>query len=251
MEESMITEINEASNYEMAEKAIWNPKYFVIFAALGSFLVLIPFYIINCNRLNEKKMRNEFIPLALVGIAGIVGIVTLIPSAAFARSLSVGISIGIGYYLNTKQGPLYEEHIKHGGKSASYVWPVLLLIIISGIVIVLAIMSVNIPDNYKDFGNGEVYYTDNVTSEEVDSLGNYLLAIGYFSESGNDISVKLDKLKGEYIVSFVIMEEYATDPELIETFTYAREDFELNLYPGSNVVVVLADGSFNVLQEIR
>ena len=251
MEENMTSQVYEESSYEMVDKAIWNPKYFMIFAALGSFLVLIPFYIINCNRLNEKKSRNDFILLALVGIGGLVGIITLIPSEALARGLSIGLSVGIGYYLNAIQGPLFEEHIKKGGKSANYIWPVLVLIGIVVIVVILAVMSINIPDNYKDFGNGELYYTDNVTSEEVDNLGNYLLEVGYFSETGNGISAKLDRQYNVYIISFVIKEEYATDPEVIELFTYAREEIAMIIFPDNEVEVILADGSFNALNEIK
>lgn len=47
------------------------------------------------------------------------------------------------------------------------------------------------------FNNGELYYTKNVTSEEADRLGNFLVADGFFG--GDEISVQLDKQADTYL----------------------------------------------------
>lgn len=107
---------------------------------------------------------------------------------------------------------LYDEKVLNKKK---------VLYIILGVIVIAAIALI-IYNSSKLFNsqgksvkiyNNELFYTDNISTEEVDKLVKYLQYTQVFTKNTN-MDVKIDKKKDIYIFSLIINKEYLEDERL-------------------------------------
>lgn len=244
-------ENNENLEQSFSKKAIWNPKYFLILTFLFSHIPVSIFYILNFHRLNRKSSRNKSILLIMSATALLVIGFYIIPSGSILKIFSLSISYGLGYYMKYSQEELYKEHIENGGKSAKYFLPVLLSLIFGAFLIFLIILTSSVPDKSIQFLDDEIYYTDSVSVEDVNLLGNLLIEIEYFYEDNVRASVKLDYDNYIYKIYFIIKEEYINNEKVINAFSELKNDIKKNLYPGHDVEIHFTDEYFKSIKVIK
>lgn len=232
-------------------KPIWNPKYFLILTLFFSHIPLSIFYILNYHRLNKKSLRNKSILITLIATILVVIGLSFITSEFIIKILSFAVSYGMGYYMMASQSQLYKEHIENGGRSAKYILPVLLSVCFLGALIWLIFLTINIPDQYTEFLDDEIYYTENVTVEDVNLLGNYLIDIEYFNEDNLTASVKLDYAKDIYKVYFVVIKEAIEDEDILQAFGELRYILMEDVFVDSDVEIHFADEFLNTLKIIK
>lgn len=248
--EELNSELQTELEQQIKTKPLWNPKYFLAFSIIFSYLPISLFYIANYNRMREKKLRNKAIIIVLVTTTVFLIGLFFIPFELVSRIFSLSILCGMGYYMKTSQEKLFDEFIDKGGKSANYIFPFVLSLIFILVCIYLLIISANIPDQYIEFLDDEVYYTNKVSVEDVEKLGEFLIEIEWFSKDDSRISVKLDITDNTYKVYFIIKKEYIEDEDLISTFTYLKYELENEIFEGNAVEVYLTDDTFKELKRI-
>ncbi|GAA0180128.1 hypothetical protein SH2C18_28760 [Clostridium sediminicola] len=243
----------EKTEYPLNKKGLWNPKKFILISVLFSFLPVAILYSINYGRLNNKRKRNISLIIYSVIFVTVPALGFLldgfVSDSAFA-SMVTALSVSIAFHLKNDQMKLYEEHIENGGKKASFMIPVVICLTFTVLILGTFIYTINIPDKYKIIQGDELYYTENISIDEVEKLGKYLEENEIFIDDENIISVKIDKIERDYIFSIVIFEDQKESEEVIEFAKILREYLSLDVFNYHKVIVNLCDDRFNVLNSI-
>ena len=221
-------------------------KPFLFFSFLSAGIL----YSLNYGRAGLIKKRNISLLVICVMFAATLTISLTIESN-LAKSLFFGLNIGVGLYMKRDQKKLYEDHIENGGKRASYVLPLVFCIIVTALLIWAMIYSKNIPDKSLAINGDELYYTDNISKNEVDKVGEYLKEKGLFVQDNNTISIKLDKKENEYILSFIVNKENLESSDTSEYAKFFGKALSTEVFNNSKVRVNLCDDRFNSLKAIN
>lgn len=248
---------HEKSMDTVKKKGLWNPKNFIVISILFSFLPSAIMYSINYGRLNNKRKRN--ISLIIYGLIFIIFLASTflldeVISNSMFRSIFIGLNIGIAIYLRYDQIKLYESYIEDGGKKASIVIPVIICLTFTlltvGAIVYTYNYNYNIPNTYQIIQGDELYYTENISLDEVEKLGEYLEDTEMFFNDDNSISVKVDKIESDYIFSLIVLEEDKDDEEVIEIAKTLSQYLSSDVFNNNKVIVNLCDDRFNVLNSI-
>jgi hypothetical protein len=229
-------------------KKLWNPKSFIIFSALFSFLPAGIMYSLNYGRSGNQRKKWTFLISTIIGFIALSTLALIIPSTIF-KSLGFGINIGIGVYLMNTQTPMYQEHIQNGGKRASYLLPIIITILIFVVLIATLMYSQYIPEKTLNYNKSQLYYTDNVTELQAKKLGDFLKTEGFFKDD-SQTDVKIDKQDNVYIFSMIIKDEYINNEEVRDTFKLLSNELSLNVFQNNKVKVDLCNNRFKVLKSI-
>ncbi|MDP4145908.1 MAG: hypothetical protein Q8936_15710 [Bacillota bacterium] len=229
-------------------KGLWNPKGFLILSILFSFLPAAVLYSLNYGRLGLSKKRNISLVVSFVFFIVMISMVFVI-NQGIMKSIIYGVNIGVAIYMNNNQAKIFENHIKNGGKKASYIVPTLASIVISAVILSLAFYSINIPDQKLIFKGNELYYTDRVSKQDAENLGNYLSEQGFFNEN-RKTSVKIDKLSNTYKFSLIIDKNHLEDKELEQSVKDMINILSKNVFNSNKVDIVLCDDVFKPLKTI-
>ena len=107
-------------------------------------------------------------------------------------------------------------------------------------------------DNWGEkltFNGGDLYYTENVTKDDADKLGNWLVENEFFD--GKEKSVQLDKKEGSYHVRMVVGEEFREDEVYKAQVGVFATLIETSVFKGNNVEIHMCDESFKTLHVIE
>ncbi len=231
-------------------KKLWNPKSFIIFSALFSFLPAGIMYSLNLGRCGNKQKKWTSLILTIIGFIVLSAIAYIIPSStSILKYAFFGINIGIGMYLSNTQGKLYENHIQNGGEKASYIIPVIISVLIVALFVVAIIYSIFLPSNSLSYNKSKVYYTDNVTKSEAEKLGDYLESQDFFN-ADSEADVKIDKENDIYIFSLIIDEKYLDEKEIMDNMKLICTELSENVFDNNDVRLDLCDGRFKVLKSV-
>ena len=85
----------------------------------------------------------------------------------------------------------------------------------------------------KDFDGVELYHTENVTDQEADKLGNFLISQKFADGTGK--TVQLTKSGSTYNFRFVVKKESAADPSITKTLKYFASLLSSKVFNGSPV----------------
>jgi hypothetical protein len=239
--------INQVQVTENKTK-LWNPKFFIVISALFSFLPAAILYSLNYGRLGNGKKRNMLL-IAYIFLFIIVISLSFLIQNSIMKALFYGLNIGLGVYMQIDQTKLYIKHIQEGGKKASYIIPVIICTCITGFVIWGMFSSVNVPDQMKKFSGDEMYYTDNVTINEVNKLGNFLEENDFFINDGKTVSVKLDKKSDTYIFSMILNKKYIDDKEYMDNLKQFAQQLSTDLFK-SKVEIDICDNTFKPIKVV-
>lgn len=230
-------------------KKLWNPKSFIIFSILFSFLPAGIMYALNYGRCGNKKRGRTCLAATIIGFINIFTLAFMIPSS-IAKVIFFSANICLGIYFTNTQQKLYIEHIQNGGKKASYLLPITICVIIAGLLIALMIYCDSIPSNSIEYNKNDIYYTDNVTNSEAKEVGDYLKSQHFFSNTSK-VSTKLDKQNNIYILSVIINSDYLNDKELINLMHLFSNDLSENVFNNAKVRIDLCNTRFKVLKSIN
>ena len=100
------------------------------------------------------------------------------------------------------------------------------------------------------FKKGELYYTDPVTANEAQAVGEALVTTGYFGDD-NGASVHLGREEDTYQLKFVCNPSRVSDPEILEAFKKLTKAIATRALGGQPVVVHLCDNEFRTLTRQR
>ncbi|WP_291636908.1 hypothetical protein [Clostridium sp.] len=101
------------------------------------------------------------------------------------------------------------------------------------------------------FGEGnELYYTTNVTEEEANALGDYLVKQDYFSKDSNGMTVQLNKTGSIYEFRMVIKEGLDKDQDTIDAMKTVGADLSKAVFNGETVDVHLCDNTLKTLRVV-
>jgi hypothetical protein len=102
----------------------------------------------------------------------------------------------------------------------------------------------------KTYGKGELYYTENITEAEADSVGAFLSEIGYLNDE-TGVTVQVDKVDTVYKLRFVVKEEYHTNDSLDFFFKIYGNMASERVFGGKTVEVDLCDNLLKPQRTIK
>lgn len=227
---------------------LWNPKSFIIFSILFSFVPAGIMSALNYGRYGNHKMKWIIL---LSTILGFIGIITLTSFFSIDASvIFIAINVGVGIYLSLAQRKLYEEHIENGGKKASYLMPIAVGILIFSVTAASVLYTIYIPKNALDYGKNHLFYTSNIPEPQAKQLGDYFKDEQYFTDN-SEIDVKIDKQKEFYILSLVVEGDYESNQNYMEPMKAISRELSQNVFKNSKVRIDLCDDRFKVLKSIN
>lgn len=181
-------------------------------------------------------MALNYRRLAMTGkavVTLIVGVIVTGFAILFGWNLpaSVKFPIALALLLVTKwlaqslQGATVKYHVDHGGRLGSRWMAFGSGVGFMAVIVAIAFFAVS-KSTYATaktsvtFGTkDEVYYSGSATRQEAESVGNVLKAGGYFTDRGADVF--LSKGKDGTIISFVVNQNFASQPGIIDSFEEA------------------------------
>lgn len=232
----------------ISTKKLWNPKSFIIFSALFSFLPAGVMCALNYGRCGDYRKKWTYLISTIIGFIA-VGTLALIIPTTISKSLCFGINIGIGAYFMNNQKALYQDHIQNDGKRASYLLPIGIGILIFTLLLATIIYSQYIPDKTLNYNKNQLYYTDNVTETQAKKLGDYLKSEGFFKDD-SETTVKIDKQEDTYVFSMIIIAEYLNNQEVLNNMKLVSNELSVNVFENNKVIVDLCNNRFKVLKSI-
>lgn len=238
--------------YENIYVKLWNPKWFTALGVLFSFLPAAILCALNYGRLGDTGKKNNYLIISGIGFVAMI-LLAFIVQQDLMKYVFYALNIGIASYMSKNQTDIFKNHINSGGQKASYIVPVVVCILVTVVIVVSMIYTMNIPEQKMIFGDSELYYTENVQKSEVEKLGAYLVEQGFLGE-GQESSVKIDKLMHIYVFSFIpakeSLKEYLNDPEWEQAFKEMSNDLSRDVFDDSVVAIVLCDNTFKPLKTI-
>ncbi|WP_026884105.1 DUF1761 domain-containing protein [Clostridium akagii] len=239
-----MSEINTTSM-----KKLWNPRSFIIFSILFSFLPAGIMYAVNYGRCGNKKKKWTYLLSVIVGFIVATALTFIIPNN-ITKYAFFAVNAGLGTYFKTSQQELYSQHIQNSGKMASYLLPIIICIFVTGVIIASLIYSISIPDNYISYNKNELYYTDNITKAKAKNIGDYLQSEGLF-DNNSQMGMKIDEQNNLYIFSIIINPDYLNDKKLVTSMKSLSKDLTQNIFENTKVRVDLCNSTFKVLKSIN
>lgn len=116
----------------------------------------------------------------------------------------------------------------------------------------LTTLKVVEPYNYGvklNFGeNNELYYTENVTVEEAQSLGDYLVSAEFFADDGNARTIQLNKTGSTYEFRMIVKKGIETDNDVVDSMKFLAKDLSENVFNNQAVDIHLCN---DILETLR
>ena len=98
----------------------------------------------------------------------------------------------------------------------------------------------------KTFNGVDLYHTENVTDQEADSLGSFLVSSKF--ADGNEKTVQLTKSGGTYNFRFVVKKGAESDESITKSFKYFASIISQKVFNGAPVTIVACDDHLNSLK---
>lgn len=121
------------------------------------------------------------------------------------------------------------------------------------LILTLAVMMFTACNNYgkkKTFGKGELYYTEQITEEEAQKAGEFLLKNGILSEDRRN-SIQLDKADSIYKLRIVVEDKFFTNDSADITFRGISTFMSLEVFDNKPVEVDLCDDQLKTKRTVK
>ena len=126
--------VHEIYDYEYSKTKLWSPFGFFVLSWFFSFLPGAILYAQNSGRVGLKQRKKTLVISSIL-----LFVVTIVMAnfleAEFAKSLFQGVNIGIGIYMWRSQRDMFQDHLDKDGLKASYLIPVIICLVVTGLVI--------------------------------------------------------------------------------------------------------------------
>lgn len=237
------------------KKPLWNPKYFLVLSIIFSYIPVSFFFIMNFHRMKEVKKRNVAIALtSLAIIAQFIGLF-YIEGESISRIYAIVIVSLMALYYRNNQLKMYNKLIENGAKKANLFWPIIIsiLFLIATIFAIIKVQEMEDRLSLKIYNKfDDVIYYCNVTSEEVEALGNYFEMIQIFAEDNDEWEIVFIKTNESYVIRLFYLEESLENPELISDLEWLREDIESKLQlDREGLKLHICNGDLDILRIIE
>ncbi|AJH00344.1 hypothetical protein LF65_03791 [Clostridium beijerinckii] len=233
---------------KLPKTKLWNPKSFIIFSVFFSFLPAGIMCALNYGRSGSQKKKWIFL---LTSILVFISLIALLPVLSINASIIFfSINIALGIILMFTQLKLYNEHIQNGGQSASYLFPIIIGLLIFSLSAASILYSIYVPKNALDYGENHLFYTNKITESQAKKLGDYLNSEGYFTPSSK-VDVKIDKQDTLYILSLVVEGDYKSNTSYVEPMKAISKEISKNVFENNKVRIYLCNDRFRVLNSIN
>jgi len=100
-----------------------------------------------------------------------------------------------------------------------------------------------------EFNSGELYYTENVTEEEAQKLGEFFVETELFD--GVEKTVQLDKINGVYQIRMVTKTEFLDDPEIEACMRVYGKDICNEIFTGAPVEMHMTNDSLETVRVLK
>lgn len=118
----------------------------------------------------------------------------------------------------------------------------------------LTTLAVVVPENYGtklNFGeNNELYYTENVTVEEAQTLGDYLVETEFFADDGNARTIQLNKTGSTYEFRMIVKKGLETDTDVVDTMKFLAQNLSENVFNNQTVDIHLCNDTLETLRVV-
>lgn len=105
-------------------------------------------------------------------------------------------------------------------------------------------------DYRRKFKKGEIFYNDPVTNEQVDQIGEFMIAMGLFDDE-KEASMLLDYNDQIYQLKVVVIGEEALNDIVIDAFTTIEGAIQQDIFPEDEFHLILTDGDFKAMKTIK
>ena len=101
------------------------------------------------------------------------------------------------------------------------------------------------------FKSGELYYTKNVTEDEAQKLGKFLVKAKYFTDD-KKVSVQLDREEDVYQVRMVVQDDYKSMKKIYPlAYQVLAQRFSKKVFDGKPVEIHLTDKNLKTHEVIQ
>lgn len=100
-----------------------------------------------------------------------------------------------------------------------------------------------------EFNKGEVYYTEGISQEMAEKLGNFLVTSGYFDGNPKSVQLTKDGEKG-YLFRMVFQEEAINDPQYEQLAKMFSWQISQEILSGEPVTMEFTDDTFKTQKSI-
>ncbi|NLJ06779.1 MAG: hypothetical protein GX437_03810 [Sphingobacteriales bacterium] len=116
------------------------------------------------------------------------------------------------------------------------------------VLLLLAVACSNYGEKLE-FNKGQLYYTENVSSEDAQKLGEYLVKVGFFD--GNPKTVQLDRRNDTFLFRMVVKKEKQDDSNSVVLLKLFAMKISGEVFNGSPVNAYICDDRLKTVREIR
>ncbi len=227
------------------DKRLWNPDNFIWLSALFSFYPAAILCALNWGRLGQKDKQRNYMIYYSIGFIALIAALIYIPES-FAKGVAVGVNVALGFQMQRAQKAEYAKKAGYNGK-APILLPLAACIAVTGLVVWYMLAFPAFSGSNLDFNGNKVFYTQGVSKDEAEKLGNYMVSTGFFSGE-NKKDIKLDNAQDCFIVSFVMANNaVAGKNETKDTFRQLAKLISKTVFNNAKVKVELCDDSFKPL----
>jgi len=204
----------------------------------------------NYARLGQQSKATISLVVGVLVTAVVIVLAMLLPENT---GYGIPLIITVIYFSVAKKdlGDLVASHLQAGGERESG-WKtagigLACMVLVLGIIVGLIIATESDPlVTQMDFGQSQhVYYRDNATEEDARNLGNYLKESGFFNDAGPK-DVLLRREDGKFNLSFVTIEDFWDNPEIISGFEELGRRVSSGVFEGQPVTIHLIDSNLEV-----
>jgi hypothetical protein len=234
-------------------KRYYNPKYFIFLAPLFSFVLPGILFGINIRNSESKTKGNQFILLtAICGSVLFTGLYFL--GAYFqqfvgdsSKYIFEGLNVSIGIYLFQKQKIAYQQWKSYGKKPKYMIFPILIAIIPVAILIVLTVSNHFVNKTLYNYGNNNIYHSDNMDKGDVEKIVNAYIDTGIMKED-NEMVLLIEDHPTEYWFYIPIKNEKVNSESTKKFLTSLENYFNDKKVVSKKMVVIQTNEKFQIIK---
>lgn len=103
--------------------------------------------------------------------------------------------------------------------------------------------------NSVEFGNDIIFYSESISKEQANNLGNYLISIGTFMDLG--IMIRMEKTDSVYLIHLPVQEKMDEDPSYLEAVKIVAKAISEDIFSEEQVDVHLCDDLYETLKVVH
>lgn len=212
----------------------------------------------NFKSINKYDAAKKAMFWGIWGMLGLLIILSILPNNIIDKSPSTLIPLIytaiISSLVSKHQGPFIKKHKENGGKFYSG-WKA------AGIGFICAILSIGVflltfsfkpafPGEKAVYGkkNHEIYYSEDISKEDIDATADYLTKIGIFPNT-HKVIIQIIKKDDSYTVRLPILKDFWDDFGVLNELKLIRLDLQNNVLKKHTKLILFHDEFTGVVEK--